>query len=214
MTTISGAFSRLAELLAAGRLASFRFSFSGSDPYPDQGTSGPPATGLPIAWPPCPALRGEPGIDTKRIGLLGMSVGGGVVVQAAALCRQVRCVVALAPVADGEAWLRHRWLATRSRNRLGRVRRRRRSGPAVRGDGQAEPQRAPFRRAGPARRKRSGICCLSGFRASFAELTLTSVWDTFRFKPLCYAEAVTQPLADRPRRRRRIGAAGTGPTVL
>ena len=36
-----GAFPRLAELLAQAGVASFRFSFSGSDPYPDQGTIRP-----------------------------------------------------------------------------------------------------------------------------------------------------------------------------
>ena len=40
------------------------------------------------------AARQEKGIDPGRIGLLGVSVGGGVVVQAAAVCPQIRCVVA------------------------------------------------------------------------------------------------------------------------
>ena len=35
---------------------------------------------------------------------------------------------------------------------------------------------------------------LARFPRILRELTLTSVWDTLCFKPLCYAEAVTQPL--------------------
>ena len=126
-----GAFPRLAELLAQAGLASFRFNFSGSDPYPDQGTIRPASQWVTDCLAAFLRVGGEPEIDRQRIGLLGVSVGGGVVIQAAALCRQVRCVVALAPVADGEAWLRYRWLATRSQSAWDRLRRGGRSGPSA-----------------------------------------------------------------------------------
>lgn len=51
-------------------------------------------------------LRGRSDVDAERCGLLGMSFGGGNVVQAAALEQRLACCVAVSPVADGEAWLR------------------------------------------------------------------------------------------------------------
>jgi pimeloyl-ACP methyl ester carboxylesterase len=138
-------------------------------------------------------VRQEEGIDGERIGLLGMSVGGGVVIQAAALCRPIRCVVALAPVADGEAWLRHRWLATRSEAAWTQFVAR------AEADQQAVVRGEPSRivshfevQALPDERQWNQV--VQRFPRLLRQLTLTSVWDTFRFKPLYYAHAVTQPL--------------------
>jgi dipeptidyl aminopeptidase/acylaminoacyl peptidase len=188
-----GAFPRLANLLAEAGVASFRFSFSGSNPYADQSTIRPASQWVADCLAAFLRVGGEPEIDAERIGLLGVSVGGGVVVQAAALCRHVRCLVALAPVADGEAWLCFRWLATRSEAAwnefvaavetdqrgvvLGKPSRR-----VPHFDVQALPDEDAWNRL------------LGRFPRILRELTLTSVWDTFHFKPLCYAEAVTQPL--------------------
>ncbi len=105
-----GAYARMAEKLAVAGVASLRFSFSGSDPYPDKRTIRPASEWVFDAVAALRALEQTGEIDTAHMGLLGLSIGGGVVVQVAALCPEVRCVVALAPVADGYAWLQHRWV--------------------------------------------------------------------------------------------------------
>ncbi len=188
-----GAFPRLAELLAQAGLASFRFGFSGSNPYADQGTIRPASQWIGDCLAAFLRVGCQAGIDDRRIGLLGVSVGGGVVIQAAALCRQVRCVVALAPVADGEAWLRHRWLASRSEVAWTAF------VAAVEADQRSvvmgKPSRSvPHFDVQALADEEQWNLLLGRFPRLLRELTLTSVWDTLRFKPLCYAEAVTQPL--------------------
>ena len=138
-------------------------------------------------------MAGENEIDAQRIGLLGVSVGGGVVIQAAALCRQVRCVVALAPVADGEAWLHHRWLATRSEAAWAEF------VSAVEADEQSVAKGNPSRSVPhfdvqALADEEQWNLLLKRFPRLLRQLTLTSVWDTLRFKPLYYAEALTHPL--------------------
>lgn len=108
-----GAFTRLARALASAGIASLRFSFSGSDPYPHKGAICPASEWVFDALAAAAALRRAEGIDPSHLGLLVMSVGGGVVIQAAALTEHVKCVGALAPVADGKAWLQHRWRSSR-----------------------------------------------------------------------------------------------------
>lgn len=51
-------------------------------------------------------LESRPEVDGDRLWLFGVSFGGGVAVQAAALDRRVRCCVAVSPVTDGARWLR------------------------------------------------------------------------------------------------------------
>lgn len=109
-----GAFVRLAEKLSEAGIASLRFSFSGCDPYPDKGTIRPASEWLFDALAAISALRSVDGVDASRLGLVGMSMGGAVVIQAAALAPNVRAVVACCPVSDGYEWLRARWRATRS----------------------------------------------------------------------------------------------------
>jgi uncharacterized protein len=53
-----------------------------------------------------------PEVAAERIGIVGMSMGGGIAVVAAAADLRLKVVAALAPVADGEAWFRHLWLAS------------------------------------------------------------------------------------------------------
>lgn len=189
----TGAYVRTATRLATVGIASLRFSFSGSHPYPDHGTIQPASHWVHDCLAAVARLQTEPGIDPARLGLMGMSVGGGVVVQAAALCPQVRCVVSLAPVADGEAWLRHRWLTTRGeaawhsfvaeveadrqavvQGRASRV--------VAHFDVQALPNEAEW--------KHFLVRCPQ----ILERMTLASVWDTFCFKPVYYAQAMTQPL--------------------
>jgi dipeptidyl aminopeptidase/acylaminoacyl peptidase len=54
-------------------------------------------------------LETLPGIAGDRIGIVGMSMGGGTACIAAALDNRLKVVVALAPVTDGEGWFRHLW---------------------------------------------------------------------------------------------------------
>jgi uncharacterized protein len=96
-----GGFVRLAEFLAQTGTASFRFSFPGSYPYPGHGAIDPAGQWIDDALAAVAFAGQQPGIDAARLGLLGVSVGGGVVIQAAAFCPAVRAVATLAPVADG-----------------------------------------------------------------------------------------------------------------
>ncbi|MGO8800834.1 MAG: alpha/beta fold hydrolase [Roseiarcus sp.] len=54
-------------------------------------------------------LETLPGIAADRVGVVGMSMGGGAACVAAALDERLKAVVALAPVTDGEGWFRHLW---------------------------------------------------------------------------------------------------------
>ena len=186
-------FVRLAEFLAQAGLASFRFSFSGSHPYPDKGAIRPASQWINDALAAVAFAGQQPGIDAARLGLLGVSVGGGVVIQAAALCRAVRAVVALAPVADGEDWLRHRWMVTRGQAAWEQF------VAEVQADHRAVVKGQPSRRVRhfdvQALADEAGWnALLARFPQILAELPLASVLDTFNFKPLYYAHALTQPL--------------------
>lgn len=108
-----GAFVRMAERLSEAGIASLRFSFSGSDPYEDKGTILPASEWLFDVLAAIRALGGVEDVDVNRLGLVGMSMGGAMVIQAAALDTNVRAVVACCPVSDGYEWLKARWLATR-----------------------------------------------------------------------------------------------------
>ncbi|MHC4402622.1 MAG: alpha/beta hydrolase [Planctomycetota bacterium] len=108
-----GGYVRFAAALAEAGIASLRFSFSGSDAYPDRGTIRPASRWVFDALAATDALADTDNVDGERIGLIGMSMGGAVAIQAGALDTRVRAVVALAPVSDGHQWLRSRWLAAR-----------------------------------------------------------------------------------------------------
>jgi dipeptidyl aminopeptidase/acylaminoacyl peptidase len=190
-----GAYERLAARLAAQGFASLRFSFSGSDPYPDKGTIRPASEWVYDCLAAISAAGQAEGVDASRLGLVGLSIGGGVVIQAAALCPDVTCVVALAPVADGRWWLRHRWMLTRGeaawREFVARVEEDERR--VVRGepsevvphfDVQAFPDEAEWN------------AVLDRYPRLLREMTLASVADTFRFRPMNYV----QDIAPRPLR--------------
>jgi dipeptidyl aminopeptidase/acylaminoacyl peptidase len=188
-----GGFVRMAELLAQAGMASFRFSFSGSHPYVDKGTIRPASQWVDDALAAVARVQQESSVDRGKIGLLGISVGGGQVVQAAALCGDVRCVVALAPVADGEAWLKHRWLLTRGETAWQEF------VAAVETDNRCvvlgQPSRmVPHFDVQALPDEPGWNALLDRFPQVLGELTLASVWDTLHFKPLYYAHAVTQPL--------------------
>lgn len=48
-------------------------------------------------------------VNPERIGILGISFGGGVVIMTAALDRRVKAVVAMAPIVSGRRWLQSVW---------------------------------------------------------------------------------------------------------
>jgi len=188
-----GGFVRLAGFLAENGLASYRFSFAGSHPYREKGTVRPAGEWVDNALGAVARVGRHPRIDAARLGLLGVSVGGGVAIQAAALTASVRAVVALAPVADGEDWLRHRWISTR--------------GPAawerfvadVEADhgecvmGRASRLVDQFDVQSPGDRP-GWNALLKRFPGILSKMSLASACDTFHFKPLFFARMVTQPL--------------------
>jgi fermentation-respiration switch protein FrsA (DUF1100 family) len=51
-------------------------------------------------------LRRRPEVDADRVGVWGVSFGGGVVLQAAALDPRIKAVVSQSPVVDGRRWIR------------------------------------------------------------------------------------------------------------
>lgn len=190
-----GAFARLAERLAHAGIASLYFSFTGSDSYAEKGTIRPTSEWVPDCLAAVAALQCVQGIDSQRIGLLGISVGGGVVVQATALCPDVRCVVALAPAADGRDWLHYRWLLTKGEAAWNEFVAR------VYADARRLAQGSPSEtmsnfdiQAMPDEDEWNEV--LGKFPRILSELTLASVWDTFHFRPVNYV----QDIAPRPLR--------------
>jgi hypothetical protein len=109
-----GGFSELARRLARGGYAVLRFDLRGC------GRSGSPRGRMLVAseWPVDLAaavsyLETRPEVDPERIGLVGQSMGGGLVAQASGFDERISCVVAWAGVADGLRWLRTLWLERR-----------------------------------------------------------------------------------------------------
>ena len=61
-----------------------------------------------ISW-----LQARDDVDPERIGIWGMSFGGGVVIMTAAVDRRVKAVIAIVPVVNGRRWLHQLWGADR-----------------------------------------------------------------------------------------------------
>lgn len=107
-------FSELAEKLAEAGIASLRPDMRGCGKSGERGRMRPmwdwvEDLNAAISW-----LQAQPEVHPERVAAIGMSMGGGVVSAAAAFDRRIKVVVALAPVTDGEAWLRHLWTSSRS----------------------------------------------------------------------------------------------------
>ena len=188
-----GGFVRLADFFAQQGLASFRFSFTGSYPYPEKGTIQPASKWINDALGALANVGQDSRIDPARMGLLGVSVGGGVVIQAAALTKSARAVVALAPVADGEDWLRYRWISTRGQAAWEQF------AAEVEADhnkcvmGSVSRLVDQFDIQSPGDRP-GWESLLKRYPRILSKMSLSSAWDTFHFKPLFYAQAVAQPL--------------------
>jgi fermentation-respiration switch protein FrsA (DUF1100 family) len=54
-------------------------------------------------------LQHRADVDPERVGIWGVSFGGGVVLMTAAIDRRVRAVVAVAPIVNGRRWLNANW---------------------------------------------------------------------------------------------------------
>jgi len=104
-------FKELAGKFADSGIATLRFDMRGCGESGERGMILPHLEWVTDVLSAVTYLQSLNGIDHRRIGLVGMSVGGGVVCYAAAIDRRINCVVALAPVADGEWWLEHLWIS-------------------------------------------------------------------------------------------------------
>ncbi|MEW6359026.1 MAG: alpha/beta hydrolase [Planctomycetota bacterium] len=106
-------FVELAEKLRAHDMVSLRFDLRGC------GRSGEPGRIVPhLEWTAdslaaVSYLQSIGQVDSRRIGVVGMSVGGGTACYVAGIDKRVKCTVALAPVADGAWWLEHLWTTRR-----------------------------------------------------------------------------------------------------
>ncbi|MEM2914076.1 MAG: alpha/beta hydrolase [Candidatus Bathyarchaeia archaeon] len=106
-------FVELAELLSKNGISSLRIDMRGCGESPRRGELHPFPDWIVDSFAAISYLEGRGDVDNKRIGVIGMSVGGGTAIYAAALDKRVKAVVALAPVADGEWWLRNLWSKNR-----------------------------------------------------------------------------------------------------
>ena len=106
-------FVELAGKLRAQGMVSLRLDMRGC------GSSGQPGRIIPhLEWTAdalaaISYLQSIGQIDQRRIGIVGMSVGGGAACYVAGIDKRVKCTVALAPVADGAWWLEHLWTTRR-----------------------------------------------------------------------------------------------------
>jgi len=102
-------FARLAGSLAEGGIASLRFDLQGcgeSGPVGVVCPTGPWAEDVLAAASFAESLEC---LDPCRLAVIGLGVGAGVAVEAAAMDERIRSVVAFFPVVDGRAWLRGLW---------------------------------------------------------------------------------------------------------
>ncbi len=102
-------FSDLAAALGRAGLASLRMDLRGCGMSGVKGRIHPDPEWIEDTIMAVTYLASCDEIDKSRIGLVGMSVGGGVVCQATALDERIKAVVALAPVANGRWWLCNLW---------------------------------------------------------------------------------------------------------
>lgn len=102
-------FVELAEKLRREDMISLRFDFRGCGKTGQAGGIFPHLEWIADVLAAVSYLQSLGEVDSRRIGTVGMSVGGGTVCYVAGIDKRVKCTVALAPVADGAWWLEHLW---------------------------------------------------------------------------------------------------------
>lgn len=105
-------FVDLSERLAAAGIASLRLDMRGCGKSGKRGLMHPIPDWNEDVRSALSFAETLPTIAADRIGIIGMSMGGGIATIAAALDQRLKAVVALAPVADGEAWFQHLWTSS------------------------------------------------------------------------------------------------------
>jgi uncharacterized protein len=106
-------FVELAGRLAEAGIASLRMDMRGCGRSGTRGLMHPIWDWVNDVRQAVSFLETLPTVRPDRIGVVGMSMGGGVACTAAAVDARLRVVVALAPVVDGEWWFRHLWSTSR-----------------------------------------------------------------------------------------------------
>ena len=106
-------FAELAQHLAGAGIASLRIDMRGCGQSGIRGLMHPIWDWVADLRQAISFLETSPSVIPDRIGVVGMSMGGGVACTAAAIDTRLRVVVALAPVTDGEGWFRHLWTTSR-----------------------------------------------------------------------------------------------------
>jgi pimeloyl-ACP methyl ester carboxylesterase len=105
-------FAELSERLAAVGIASLRLDMHGCGKSGKRGLMHPAPDWIEDLRNAVSFGETLPAIDADRVGIIGMSMGGGIATIAAALDLRLKAVVALAPVADGKAWFQHLWTSS------------------------------------------------------------------------------------------------------
>jgi len=104
-------FAELAEKLSYNGISSLRIDMRGCGKSPKRGELYPFPEWIEDALAAVTYLEMRKDVHRERIGIIGMSMGGGTAIYAAALDKRIKAVVALAPVGDGEAWLKNLWVS-------------------------------------------------------------------------------------------------------
>jgi dipeptidyl aminopeptidase/acylaminoacyl peptidase len=105
-------FVEMAEKLSAAGIGSLRLDMRGCGKSGVRGRMHPMGDWIVDIRSGVSFLETLPWIAPNRIGVVGMSMGGGAACITAALDRRLKAVAALAPVCDGEAWFRHLWTSS------------------------------------------------------------------------------------------------------
>ena len=106
-------FVQLAQRMARKGLVSLRIDMRGCGRSGIRGVMHPAWDWVEDLRQAVSFLQTLPTIMADRIGVVGMSMGGGVACIAAGIDERLRVIVALAPVVDGQDWFRHLWTTNR-----------------------------------------------------------------------------------------------------